>query len=227
MTLRRVLLIGDEQTLVSILSSCVPPVAAPSPSEQESDLGGAPEGLPDLVVLNLQPGADGRALAQCLQTNDPDRAPSVLNLGGQNGSPRNSRPTQLPELSQRSSGQRPALARSPSTAREEERPRGERGVIQHIGVVVDRERHSVHFDGRDVAVTPAEFRLLECFLMRPGRAFTRTELVKEMWPDKDDCELRIVDQSIKFLRRKLGRPDLIETVHGIGYRFREGPLQPA
>ena len=74
MTLRRVLLIGDEQTLVSILSSCVPPVAASCPSEQESDREAAPEGLPDLVVLNLQPGADGRALAQCLQTNDPDRA---------------------------------------------------------------------------------------------------------------------------------------------------------
>ena len=61
----------------------------------------------------------------------------------------------------------------------------------------------------------------------PGRAFTRAELVKAMWPDKDDSEPRIVDQSIKFLRRKLGRPDLIETVHGVGYRFREGPLQPA
>ena len=125
MTLRRVLLIGDEQTLVNILSSCVTsvPPQPPCSPEQESDLAGAPEGLPDLVVLNLAPGVDGRVLAKFLETNDPDRATSALNLAGQNASPRISRPTQLTELSQRSSGHRPASTSSPSAPRDEERPR--------------------------------------------------------------------------------------------------------
>jgi DNA-binding response OmpR family regulator len=202
MALRRVLLIGDEQTLVNLLSFCTRQggFQAPQSQNRSDNTGEISSSLPDLVVLNLPPGTGEREIAQYLQGND------------------------LPISALDPTRSRNSFTSVPDVLGDENRARGQRNVIQHIGVVVDRDRHSVHFEGREVSLTPSEFRLLECFIVRPGRAFTRAELVKAMWPDKDVTEERIVDQNIKFLRRKLGRPDLIETVHGIGYRFREAPL---
>jgi two-component system phosphate regulon response regulator PhoB len=88
-------------------------------------------------------------------------------------------------------------------------------------VRVDRARHLATIAGRPLEVTLTEFRLLECFLRQPGRAFTRPQLVDAASGDSAVVLERTIDVHIKSLRRKLGSINMIETVRSVGYRFRE------
>jgi two-component system phosphate regulon response regulator PhoB len=100
-------------------------------------------------------------------------------------------------------------------------------VTEHLGVKVDRMRHAVTADGRRLDLTPTEFRLLDCLIRQPGRAFTRHQLMDAAIGEGSIVLERTIDVHVKTLRKKLGDgqgtgPDRIETVRGVGYRFREG-----
>ena len=95
-------------------------------------------------------------------------------------------------------------------------------IIDHLGVRVDRVRHQVSVNAKALELTPTEFRLLECFLRQPGRAFTRAQLMDAAMGEEAVVLERTIDVHVKSLRRKLGPAGkLIETVRGLGYRFRE------
>lgn len=94
-------------------------------------------------------------------------------------------------------------------------------VVEHVGVRIDRVRHRATVGGQDLDLTPTEFRLLECLLRQPGRAFTRAQLMDAAIGEGAVVLDRTIDVHIKTLRRKLGSADFIETVRGVGYRFRE------
>src|SRR5438477_11431602 len=94
-------------------------------------------------------------------------------------------------------------------------------VVEHLGVRIDRVRHRAFVDGEELDLTPTEFRLLECLLRQPGRAFTRHQLMDTAIGDAAIVLERTIDVHIKTLRRKLGAAALIETVRGHGYRLRE------
>jgi two-component system phosphate regulon response regulator PhoB len=94
-------------------------------------------------------------------------------------------------------------------------------VVEYLGVRIDRVRHRAYADDAELELTPTEFRLLECLLRQPGRAFTRHQLMDAAIGEGAIVLERTIDVHIKTLRRKLGAADLIETVRGHGYRFRE------
>jgi two-component system phosphate regulon response regulator PhoB len=95
-------------------------------------------------------------------------------------------------------------------------------VIEHAGVRIDRVRHQAVIAGHGLDLTPTEFRLLECLLRQPGRAFTRAQLMDAAIGEGAVVLERTIDVHIKTLRKKLGPgAELIETVRGVGYRFRE------
>ncbi len=94
-------------------------------------------------------------------------------------------------------------------------------VSEHLDVRIDRVRHRAYAEGRELDLTPTEFRLLECLVRQPGRAFTRHQLMDAAIGDGAIVLERTIDVHIKTLRRKLGAMDLIETVRGVGYRFLE------
>jgi two-component system OmpR family response regulator len=77
--------------------------------------------------------------------------------------------------------------------------------------------------GTEVQLTPKEFALLEFFLRHPGRVLTRSQIIEAVWDFAYDGGSNVVDQYVKYLRRKVdvpfGRQD-IETVRGMGYRLR-------
>jgi two-component system phosphate regulon response regulator PhoB len=96
-------------------------------------------------------------------------------------------------------------------------------IRESQGVVIDRRRHRATYRGQELPLTLSEYRLLEAMLKQPGRAFTRHELIEVALGEDTIVLDRTIDVHIKSLRRKLGAAaDLIETVRGIGYRFR-GP----
>lgn len=98
-------------------------------------------------------------------------------------------------------------------------------VYEAAGVVVDRRRHRASVEGRELPLTPTEFRLLEVLIRQAGRAFTRHELMDAAIGEDAMVLERTIDVHVKSLRKKLGEAaDFIETVRGVGYRFRESDL---
>ena len=95
-------------------------------------------------------------------------------------------------------------------------------ALEHGGIVVDLLRREVARDGVAVQVQPREFRLLEELMRGEGKVVTRTMLLERVWNYHFDPQTNIVDTHISRLRSKLnqgGKPDLIETVRGVGYRM--------
>jgi two-component system, OmpR family, phosphate regulon response regulator PhoB len=95
-------------------------------------------------------------------------------------------------------------------------------VLQMGPVRIDRHGHWAYLDEKKLHLTPTEFRMLECFLREPGRAFTRSQLLDVSIGNASFVLERTIDVHIRSLRTKLGAArELIETVRGVGYRFRE------
>jgi two-component system phosphate regulon response regulator PhoB len=95
-------------------------------------------------------------------------------------------------------------------------------VTTKLGVTVDRRRHQASAAGKSLALTRSEFRLLDTLIRQPGRVFHRTELIDAALGEDTMVMERTIDVHIRALRRKLGeRADVIETVRGVGYRYRD------
>jgi two-component system, OmpR family, phosphate regulon response regulator PhoB len=117
------------------------------------------------------------------------------------------------------------LQRVKALLRRVDRGPEETDAIEHLNLRLDRVRHQVKLGGHKIELTRTEFKLLECLLRQPGRAFSRHQLMDAAIGPGSIVLERTIDVHIKTLRRKLaaagGSGDLIETVRGVGYRFRE------
>jgi two-component system phosphate regulon response regulator PhoB len=87
-------------------------------------------------------------------------------------------------------------------------------------IVVDQTAHRVFVEGHETPLTHTEYKLLTAFLRRPGRVYSREQLLDHVWNMPWSVVTRTVDTHVKRLREKLGsHGELIETVRGVGYRF--------
>lgn len=97
--------------------------------------------------------------------------------------------------------------------------------LQYGDLYINFTKHEVRMGGEMVHLTPKEFRLLETMVKEPGRAFSRLELVERAFGYDYEGMERTVDAHVMNLRRKIegdqSRPNYVETVYGIGYRFAE------
>lgn len=102
------------------------------------------------------------------------------------------------------------------------RPRG--GISsKDSSLVIDEATHKVSLDGKEIELTPVEFRLLAALAAAPGRVFSRDGLLEKLYADHRVVTDRTVDAHVKNLRRKLeeARPgaDLVRSIYGVGYRL--------
>ena len=98
-------------------------------------------------------------------------------------------------------------------------------IISRSGVTIDRIKYRVSLNDCPLDLTPSEFRLLDTLIRQPGRAFDRGELIDAALGADTLVLERTIDVHIRSLRKKLGASSgLIQTVRGIGYRFRETEL---
>lgn len=92
---------------------------------------------------------------------------------------------------------------------------------------LDGEAHRVWVEEQEVHLTALEFRLMTTFLGRRGRVQTRETLLSDVWGIQADVTTRTVDTHVKRLREKLGTAgEYVETVRGVGYRWRSAPDAP-
>lgn len=90
-------------------------------------------------------------------------------------------------------------------------------AIEHRGVVLNPARHTVTREGREVALSPKEFALLQLLMERPGTILSRARIEERLYGWGEEVESNAVEVHIHGLRRKLGA-DYILNVRGVGYR---------
>ena len=184
---------------------------------------------PDLIVLDLDlPGLDGLDVTRELRrdgslpivmvTARDDELDKVLGLelGADDYI---TKPFSIREFRSRV---RALLrrARQPHVPADEAEPR-----IEADGLVIDMSRRTVEVRGAPVTLTYVEFELLRTLAASPGRVFSRRMLLESLWKSADYRDPRTIDVHVRHLREKLEadprEPDLIHTVRGVGYRFRD------
>ena len=178
---------------------------------------------PDLVVLDLGlPGLDGLDVTRELRrdstipivmlTARDDEFDKVLGLelGADDYLTKPFSPREL-------------VARVRAVLRRTERPPDATETIRAGDVVLDLPRMRVEVAGTAVELTPTEFQLLATLAARPGRIFTRGQLLDALHGVAFETYERAIDSHVKNVRRKLEpdprRPRYLLTVYGVGYRF--------
>ncbi len=97
-------------------------------------------------------------------------------------------------------------------------PRPSDDLLRLGDVVLARSAREVRVAGAPVDLTPREFELLCCLVENAGIALSRDRLLERVWGLEFPAGTRTVDQHVAQLRTKLGRPELIKTVFGVGYK---------
>ena len=190
---------------------------------------------PDLVLLDLMlPGLDGLTVCRKLKANPlSEPIPIVmltakgeevdivtgLNMGADDYVTKPFSPkvllARVQAVLRRAAAQRAA-------ADEYEADDEESDVVEIRDLVIHPGRHEVAVRGKPVDLTATEFKLLRFLAERPGWVFTRQQILDGVHGDNYATTDRAVDVQVVGLRRKLGAAgDYIETVRGVGYRFKE------
>jgi len=183
--------------------------------------------LPDAIVLDLMlPDVSGTELCRRLRENERTREIPIIMctakgseidrvVGFEVGADDYVvKPFSVREL----------MLRIRALLRRAQRGESEPEMLRFGRLRVDREAHRAWVDEHEVNLTALEFRLLYAFLSRKGRVQTRDALLSDVWGIEADVTTRTVDTHVKRLREKLGDAGAyIETLRGVGYRFRDQP----
>ncbi|HTJ02810.1 MAG TPA: phosphate regulon transcriptional regulator PhoB [Methylovirgula sp.] len=184
------------------------------------------ESPPDLVILDwMLPGVSGLEICRRMRAREATRTLPVIMLTARGDESERVRgltigaddyvvkPFSVPELMARV---RALLRRA--------RPDRVSSMLVAGDLGLDRENWRVNRCGRDVHLGPTEFRLLEYLMAKPGRVFSRSQLLDAVWGLSADIDERTVDVHVGRLRKALsqaGERDPIRTIRGAGYSFDE------
>jgi two-component system, OmpR family, alkaline phosphatase synthesis response regulator PhoP len=194
----------------------------------ETALTAARRHHPELILLDLMlPGIDGREVCYRLKCDDELRRIPVIMLTA-----RSEDADQVIGLGigaddyvTKPFSASVLVARIKAVLRRYEQPDGEdddHEVITRGTLVIDVGRLAVKLAGAPLTLTPVEFKILRFLARRPGRVFSREQIIDAAQGEDVIIGERTIDVHVVSLRRKLGdHADLIETVRGFGYRFKE------
>jgi len=119
---------------------------------------------------------------------------------------------------------RKLIARVKSNLRKTEAAQNEAVFLKEINIgplIINREQFTVLVDGNNIVFPKKEFEILAYLSSNPGKVFQREKMLNDIWGDDVFVVERTVDVHIRKVREKLGEhADLIETIKGVGYRFK-------
>jgi two-component system alkaline phosphatase synthesis response regulator PhoP len=192
----------------------------------EDGLKSARAKLPDLILLDLMlPGADGLEVCRALQTDDKTRHIPVIMLTakGEDIDIVTGLEVGATDYVVKPFSPKVLIARIRNALRRKSRDDTEEDTVTKLAeLTIDHGRYEVTADGKPLDLTPTEFQILLCLGRRPGWVFSRYQIVNEVRGEDTIITDRAVDVQIAGLRKKLGEyGNYIETVRGVGYRFRE------
>ena len=181
---------------------------------------------PDLILLDLMlPGVDGLEVCRRLKLDAKTRQVPIIMLTakGEEADIVTGLELGAEDYITKPFSTRVLLARVRAVLRRRRTaPPGEDALLKIHELVIDPGRHEVLLRGQAIDLTASEFRLLHLLARRPGWVLTRTNIVEGLHGNDYPVTDRAVDVKIVALRKKLGAAaDCIETVRGVGYRFKE------
>jgi two-component system response regulator RegX3 len=222
----KILIVDDEPALLDALGYALRKEGLETEAVEDGEdaLTAALNGSYDLVLLDLNlPGLSG--VEVCRRLREASSVPIImltardaeldLVLGLEVGADDYvTKPFSIAEL----------VGRVRAALRRRELDRDEGGSPRRVGdLEIDAPRHEVVLDGRGVALTPSEFRLLARLAEHPGRVFTRRELMQHLWESEYVGDERACDSHMANLRRKIerdpARPERVVSVRGVGYKL--------
>ncbi len=225
----KVLVVDDEEDLQELLRynlekegysvSCV--------SSGEEALASVRKSVPDIIVLDLMlPGMDGFDVCRALKKEQKSaRIPIVmLTAKGEDTDIVAGLELGADDYVTKPFSPRVLIARLRMVLRRKRKDDAPSAAetIEIRNLTIDPQRHRVSIKGRSVELTATEFALLHHLAGKPGWVFTRGQLIDSIKGSDYAVTERSIDVQIAGLRKKLGAAgENIETVHGVGYRFKE------
>jgi len=95
------------------------------------------------------------------------------------------------------------------------------GMTLRVGdLTLELANHEVHRGARKIELSPRELAFLKVLMREPGRIFTRTELCERVWERQHDYDMKLVEVFVGRLRKKIGDPQLIQTIRHVGYTIK-------
>ena len=226
--LPRILVVDDEANIRELLSTALAFVGfeVRTVADGQGAVRAAREFRPDLVLLDVMlPDLDGFEVCKALRAGNPETGVifltardnpkdtvSGLSLGGDDYV---TKPFGLEEVVARV---RAVLRRTNGETWREQPP----PVLSYADLELDEEQHLVRRGGREVSLSPTEFKLLRHLLVNAGRVLSKTQLLDHVWSYDFGGDTGVVESYISYLRRKVDttEPKLIHTVRGVGYVLR-------
>jgi DNA-binding response OmpR family regulator len=223
---KTIMVVDDEMRLVSVVEAYLEQEGfrVVKASNGREALFVAREEKPDLIILDvMMPEMDGYEFIRIhrkeketpiilltAKVEDDDRVIG-LELGADDYITKPFRPREL-------------VARVRAVLRRTGKTQPRAQVLRVGQITLDREAHFVKVDDRYIDLTPSEFDLLATLMSAPGRAFSRLDLLDRLQGTAYEGYERTIDVHVKNLRSKIEsdprKPHYIETVYGVGYRFR-------
>jgi two-component system phosphate regulon response regulator PhoB len=227
MSRERILVVDDEEDLLELVNynlsregfrvECV--------ASGEAALAAARNDLPDLIVLDLLlPNVDGLEICRRLKGDDKTKHIPIIMLTAKSAESDMVSGLELgaDDYMTKPFSPRVLLARIKAILRRKAKLASDDEAIQIHELVIHPGRHEVTIRGTPVELTFTEFRLLHFLARKPGWAFTRARIVDAVKGEDYPVTERSVDVQVAGLRKKLGGfGRYIETVRGVGYRFKE------
>lgn len=229
----RVLVVDDEEDIRRLVSFNLTEAGfeVETVDTGEGAMAAAVRSLPSVVVLDLMlPDVSGTEVCRRLRA-DPELADAAVLMLTARGDEYDRvlgfevgaddyvvKPFSVRELVMRVKG----LAVRARERRLARSARDEGKRLAWKGLEIDPTRHRVTIDGAELALRPLEYKLLAIFIEHPGKVYSRTDLLSEVWGISPETNTRTVDTHVRRLRERLGAySEAIETVHGFGYRLRD------
>ncbi|TQS46273.1 response regulator transcription factor [Cryptosporangium phraense] len=231
----RLLIVDDEPNIVELLDTSLSYAGfeVRTATSGRAAVAATSEFTPDLIVLDVMlPDMDGFEVLRLLRgsgTRIPvlfltardgtDDKISGLTLGADDYV---TKPFSLGEVLARVRAVLRRVAEVPTASTVPERISDASARSAFADIEVDRETHEVWKAGKQVTLSPTEFRLLQYFLDNPGKALSKATILDHVWHYDFGRDSNIVESYVSYLRKKVDttEPRLIHTIRGVGYALR-------
>ena len=181
---------------------------------------------PDLVILDIMmPKLDGFEVYQKIRENNEYKNIPIIFLTAKSGEIDEIKGLELgaSDYIQKPISPKKLIARVKSNLRKSDSSikKVQPSSIKTGPLLIDKEKYTVHLNNKQLIYPRKEFEILYFLANNPGRVFSRDVLLKEVWGPDIYVVDRTVDVHIRKIREKLGKyADMIETIKGVGYKFK-------
>lgn len=226
----KILVVDDEESIIELVKFNLEREGYQVVTAKDGDkaLNLVREEMPDLIILDVMlPGVDGITVCRNINSNPETKNIPIIMLSARGEEVDKILGLEMgaDDYITKPFSPRELVARVKARLRRQAEENSYANRLSVGSLTIDEDRFTISVNGTKLDLTPKEFELLRFLARHPGKVFTRDFLLEKIWGYDYTGDSRTVDVHIRHIRQKLEQldnsPQLIETVRGIGYRFKE------